>query len=186
MTDMLNSVYQKELSDLGSAESRRRRARPVTLGARINLLPTVRNQIIPRLHEALQDSLSQPRLPALGPAGGCSLASEVPALSDELLAGDEARARDRIDRLRATGHSLETIYLEVLATTGCHLRDLWRDDLCGLADVTLALCALRSVLLHYAAEFHAEGSARGLGLRRCSSRRRASPRTSGCRRSASF
>lgn len=161
MADMLTSVHESDLSGHGASPQSGRRVRPGAHGARINLLPAVRNQIIPRLHAALQGSLALPRvIPTATP-----LVGEVQALSDRLLAGDERGIRDQIDGLRGAGHSLETLYLELLAPTGCHLRDLWKDDNCNLAEVTLALCALQGILRHYAEDFHAECSRRGAGLR---------------------
>ena len=161
MAEMLNSVQERETVDVASV-SPVRRARPTAFGARINLLPAVRSEIIPRLHAALQTSLSLPRPVLAGPG---SLIDERPALTERLLAGDDLGVRDQIERLRIAGCSLETIYLDLLAPTACHLRDLWSDDQCGLADVTLALCALQGVLRHYAIDFHAEGAARGPGHR---------------------
>ena len=161
MADMLTSVHEHDLSGPDAAAKADRRVRPVAHGARINLLPAVRNQIIPRLHAALQGSLSLPRvIPVTAPLGG-----EVQALSDRLLAGDERGVREQFDGLREAGHSLESLYLELLAPTGCHLRDLWKDDHCNLAEVTLALCSLQGILRHYAEDFHAECSRRGAGLR---------------------
>ena len=161
MADMLTSVHESDLSGHGASPQSGRRVRPGAHGARINLLPAVRNQIIPRLHAALQGSLALPRvIPTATP-----LVGEVQALSDRLLAGDERGIREQIDGLRGAGHSLETLYLELLAPTGCHLRDLWKDDNCNLAEVTLALCALQGILCHYAEDFHAECSRRGAGLR---------------------
>ena len=159
--DMLTSVHERETSESAAAPSGRR-GRPAAHGARINLLPAVRNQIIPRLHASLQSSLCLPRLPTVA---STPLAGEVNALADRLLAGDERGLRDQIDGLRGAGHSLETIYLELVAPTGCHLRDLWRDDQCNLAEVTLALCLLQGVLRHYAEDFHAECGKRCAGLR---------------------
>ena len=161
MADMLSSVHESDLSDPGASPRLGRRARPGAHGARINLLPAVRNQIIPRLHAALQSTLSLPRvIPMAAPLGG-----EVQVLSDRLLAGDERGVREQIDGLRECGHTLETLYLELLAPTGCHLRDLWKDDHCNLAEVSLALCSLQAILRHYSEDFHAECSRRGAGLR---------------------
>lgn len=163
MADMLQRVHEQ----FDTSRPVNRRGRPAAHVARVNLLPTVRAEIIPRLHAALQSSLSEPRLPTAGgeEARRTALADEVPALTDELLASDEGAVHARIERLRAAGCPLETIYLALLAPTGCHLRDLWRDDRCGLADVTLALCGLQSVLRHYGDAFQAEANARGTGLR---------------------
>ena len=163
MADMLSSVHEHALSDPGDIRPSGRVVRPGTYGARINLLPAVRNQIIPRLHAALQSSLSLPRLlPTIAVA---PLGAEISVLSDRLLAGDERGVREQIDGLREAGHPLETLYLELLAPTACHLRDLWRDDHCNLAEVTLALCALQGLFRHYTEAFHAEGGSRGTGLR---------------------
>ena len=154
------SVHENDL--LEAPRKSRRSVRPDAQGARINLLPAVRSQVIPRLHAALQGTLSLPRLTA---SAAAPLAAEIHLLADRLLAGDERGVREQFDSLRQAGHSIETLFLELLAPTGCHLRDLWRDDDCNLAEVSLALCALQGILRHYAGEFHAECSRRGAGLR---------------------
>ena len=162
MADMLNTGHEHALSDRRAARAPvARYARSAT--SHINLMPAVRSQIIPRLHAALQESLQKPRHPLV--AGGNHLSNEISAFADRSLASDDQGIRDRVDALRVEGRSLESIYLDVLAPTACHLRDLWSDDLCGLADVTLALCTLQAVLRHYASDFYAEASSKDTGLR---------------------
>ena len=162
MAEMLNSVHQRELCDPGVARpSLVRRPRAITQDLHIDLVPAVRAQVIPRLHAALKQS---PSLPRARVAAG-RLSGEIAGMADRLLAGDNPAIFDHVDQMRFAGCALETIYLEVLAPAACQLRDRWSDDLCGLADVTLALCALQGVLRHYANAFQAEGASRGTGLR---------------------
>ena len=163
MTDMQTSGHESDyVNDAGaSTRSSRPSARSraaSTAGRSINLIPTIQSQVIPRLHAALHNSLRAPnrslsndRAPAIGRSADCEMA----VLADRLLANDQQGVHDCVDALRAEGRSLESIYLNVFAPAACRLRDLWSDDYCGLADVTLALCTLQSTLRHYATEFYA-------------------------------
>ena len=63
------------------------------------------------------------------------------------------------------GASLEAIYIQVLAPTASHLRQLWSDDLCGFAEVTLALWRLQQLLREYSVAFQGESEQHVTGHR---------------------
>ena len=159
MTDMLTSVLEHTLSE-GNAFPALAHGRSPVLPS---LLRTIETAVIPRLHAALQNNLRQPRHPII--RGGQDCVSDVSAFAGLMLAGDLKASYDRVDILRLRGRSLERVYIDLLAPTAFHLRDLWSDDFCGFADVTLALCNLQSVLRHYASEFCAEADRPETGLR---------------------
>ena len=159
MTDMQTSVQERDHDTRADA------TRQAPSSMRIELGATIQSRVIPRLHAAMRDSLRSPRHPLAQRAPSRPLSDDVPALAENLLATDPRRAYDRIDALRQQGRSLDRIYLDLLAPVACHLRDLWSDDLCGLADVTIALCNLQGVLRHYATDFYAEAATRESGLR---------------------
>jgi hypothetical protein len=87
--------------------------------------------------------------------------TEVADFADLMRSNDLGGACDRIDALRSEGRSLESIYLDVLAPAASHLRDLWSDDFCGFADVTLALCNLQAILRLLATDFLADATETG-------------------------
>jgi MerR family transcriptional regulator, light-induced transcriptional regulator len=96
---------------------------------------------------------------------GADALPDVAALAKELLAGRAAAARLAVEKLRAGGRSLETIYLQLMAPAAVHLRRLWSADLCGFADATLALWRLQQLLREYSSEFRAEAERQETGRR---------------------
>lgn len=177
MTDMLTAL--SEHGQFDSTPRRRSRGRVSTPGPRLlqavpssflpvdlspaDLLTAVDRKVIPRLHAALHDTLHRPRHPLV--SGASALDDEAKGLAERMLRGDIDGAHARIDALRSSGHSLECIYLRLLAPAACHLRDLWSDDLCGLADATFAFCNLQSVLRTFAFDFYAEAACAESGSR---------------------
>ena len=182
MTEMMTSAQERDLGTAMRGGLSPRAIPGVATGAvgstrhvsrALDLIPTVQMQVIPRLHAALRNSLPASRQ---GWTNDCaakgvvvdenrSRESAIGAFAERLLACDIAGVHDQIDALRREGSSLESIYLNLLAPAASRLRDLWSDDFCGLADVTLALCSLQGILRHYATAFYAEVSARDSGLR---------------------
>jgi len=91
--------------------------------------------------------------------------SEVGQFAEMILGRDGDAATAHIQRLRDQGNPLEAIYIDLLAPTAAHLRDLWSADLCDFADVTLALWRLQQVLREFSPDFRAEGEHAESGLR---------------------
>jgi hypothetical protein len=91
--------------------------------------------------------------------------NDVAALAYQMLAGNAEDAEARIEVLRAGGNSLEAIYIQLLAPAAGHLRQLWRSDLCGFAEATLALWRLQQLLRNYSTEFRAEAERQETGRR---------------------
>ena len=175
MTDMQTCGHESDRTSDASASMRSSRSAAAQsraaapTGRSINLIPTIQKQVIPRLHAALQNSLSTQRrslaIEPSGVSGERQADNEISALADRLLASDQKGVHDSVDALRIEGRSLESIYLNVFAPAACRLRDLWSNDYCGLADVTLALCTLQSTLRHYATDFYAEVARLDSGMR---------------------
>ena len=123
-------------------------------GARMNgLTRTVEVDIIPRLVMAHKAALATKPLPTSEPGDPEQGAA---TLAEQILSEDTEAVCTRIEALRAAGHSLKSIYIKLLAPTASHLRRLWANDLCGFAEVTLALWRLQQVLRHYSVEFRSE------------------------------
>jgi hypothetical protein len=125
------------------------------------LTQTIEAEIIPRLVMA-HKTVSSP-IPALGSAGAAS--SEVAGLAEQILAEDMDGVCARIETLRGAGASLEAIYIQVLAPTASRLRQLWSEDLCGFAEVTLALWRLQQLLREYSVAFQGESGQHVTGHR---------------------
>jgi hypothetical protein len=89
----------------------------------------------------------------------------VAAAADRLLAGNADRLDTQIGEFRVQGHSLETIYLQFLAPVALRLRELWSEDLCGFAELALALWQLQQAMRNNGAEFRAESVHRETGRR---------------------
>jgi methanogenic corrinoid protein MtbC1 len=63
-----------------------------------------------------------------------------------ILGDDEERVTSFVSSLRAKGVSVESIYLDLLAPSARMLGDMWTDDTCDFADVTIAVGRLQVVL----------------------------------------
>jgi MerR family transcriptional regulator, light-induced transcriptional regulator len=152
--------YRVERASIGEFEpAYRRHAAQKLLG----LTRTIETRVIPSLvvaHATPQELHSDLALPRSD-----SIAEEVTLLAEQMIAGDIERPCARIETLRGQGHSLETIYLQLLAPAAIHLRRLWNSDLCGFAEATLALWRLQQLLRQYSVEFRAEAERQETGLR---------------------
>ena len=73
-------------------------------------------------------------------------AEEVAELTELLLSRDVDVATGFVAAIGARGLPVETLYLDLLAPTARRLGDLWTDDLCNFADVTIGVCRLYQVL----------------------------------------
>lgn len=124
------------------------------------LTQAIEADVIPRLVLAHQ---TIPAVVAVEPDKKNS--SEVAQFAEMILGQDTSAACAQIQVMRDQGKSLETIYIELLAPAAARLRDLWSADLCGFADVTLALWRLQQVLREFSPEFRAEGEYAETGLR---------------------
>ncbi|MEO7338164.1 MAG: cobalamin B12-binding domain-containing protein [Caldimonas sp.] len=108
------------------------------------LARTIELEIIPRLMLAHRTgSARQPRpadsSAAIGP-------DDVRDFARAVLSHDEDVAFGAVELWRIRVHSVEQIYLELLAPTARYLGDLWEDDLCSFTDVTVGLGRLQRVL----------------------------------------
>lgn len=56
-----------------------------------------------------------------------------------------------VDALLARGHSVEAVFLEILAPAAHHLGNLWDADACDFVDVTMALWRLQEIVHELAA-----------------------------------
>lgn len=91
--------------------------------------------------------------------------ADVATFAQMILSQDIPAACACVHALREQGKPLDVIYVDLLAPTAAHLRDLWNQDLCDFADVTLALWRLQQVLREFSTEFRHEGAQAETGMR---------------------
>jgi methanogenic corrinoid protein MtbC1 len=132
--------------DWEDARPRSRRAvREASPAALSRLTRTIEAEVIPRLMlshgdgslEALHGELDR------GPPIGAEETREFARL---ILDHDVGVAASYIEVLRSRGASLEAVFLQLLAPSARLLGDLWKEDLCSFADVTVGLSRLQLLL----------------------------------------
>lgn len=128
----------------------------------IRLNRTVEAQIIPRL---LLAHRNRPQASSAAADNSEPALPRVAAIAEQLLAEETERVCAQIEELRDQGHSLEAVYLQLLAPVALHLRQLWIEDLCGFAELTLALWRLQQVLRDYSVAFRGEAERQETGRR---------------------
>lgn len=101
--------------------------------------------VIPRLVLARHAMVGPPHSEDVQGAG--PTADEVAQLSDIVMTGDLMSANAFIGTLRARNLPLARIYLELLAPTARRLGELWAEDRCDFASVTIGLCCLQQLVL---------------------------------------
>ena len=108
------------------------------------LVNAIEDEVIPRLilsqratsHDVHADAVT------LAAAGDeC-----VEEFTNILLTHEVEVAYAYIDSIRVRGVSLSAVYLELLAPAARSLGEMWEQDRCGFAEVTVALCRLHEIL----------------------------------------
>jgi methanogenic corrinoid protein MtbC1 len=131
--------------DLYGAQARAPSIQPeIFLGSELHerqmrLAEVIAGEIVPRL-KLIHHHLN--RAPALE-APGLAEIVEFGALA---IGPDEAAARFYFEKMRAKGHSLETLFVDFLAPTARYLGELWDQDRCDFIDVTLGVARLQNLL----------------------------------------
>jgi len=129
----------------------------------------VEADIVPRLVLARRASVQagaaadEPRPPVV-PSSSPPNADDVEAFALVALQPDDAVAFAFVDRMRARGNSLETLFLDLFGPAARHLGELWREDLRDFGTVTLGLCRLHQVLRDLSPVFQAEQAHHDTGL----------------------
>jgi len=109
----------------------------------------VETQIVPRLVQAFRER-TPPCSAATAPAFP---ADDVGVFAGILMRGDEAAALAFVGARRTAGASLETLYLELMSPAARHLGEMWTEDRCSFADVTIGLGSLRELMRRLSPEF---------------------------------
>ena len=101
------------------------------------LATVISSEIIPRLLLIHHPDTPAPR--ALGP-------EEIAEFAELAMSADNQAAHAYFDKLRALGHSLDTLFVHFLAPTARYLGELWEQDRCDFVDVTIGVGRLQELL----------------------------------------
>lgn len=115
---------------------------------------TIENELIPRLmlaFDSRQTDLDPARVRA-------SLADHVPEFVQLLIEQDAYVAARYVEVLRSDGYPLANLYLDLLGPAARRLGDMWEEDTCSFADVTIGVCRMHQVLLEFTRCFDATAS----------------------------
>jgi len=106
---------------------------------RQDLTALIVEEIVPRLKTMHHKLTPADQRPAIG-------ALEIAEFGALAMKSDEASVSAYFEKLRALGHSLDSLFLDLLAPTARRLGELWEEDACDFIDVTLGLARLQEVL----------------------------------------
>jgi len=114
--------------------------RPDIRERQARLAGVIAEQIVPKLllihkHTRLDD-------------GGANAFSkdEITEFGNLAMGADSAAARAYFEKMRARGHSLDTLFVHLLAPTARRLGEYWEQDLCDFIDVTIGVARLQELL----------------------------------------
>jgi methanogenic corrinoid protein MtbC1 len=114
------------------------------------LASTIETEIVPRLMLARRTGArAATAVDVLDP-------SELNELTRLLTHHDVGVAKAYVEQIRARGVSLDTLCLGLLAPAARRLGEMWEDDTCDFATVTVGLCHLHEVLRQLARAARAE------------------------------
>lgn len=105
------------------------------------LMRMIESQIIPRLmlsHRSPATTLPESRPPPT--------IEEVTELARLVIAHSASTARAYVDAMRGQGLSLDSIFVDLLGPAARMLGQLWMEDLCSFADVTVGLSRLHQLV----------------------------------------
>ena len=111
------------------------------------LVDAIERDIIPRLVRAHAHSP-----PSAGP-GIKPGPAEVATFTAQVMARDDDAIQAQLSALRASGVSVESLYVDLLAPAARHFGTLWEDDRCHFADVTVGLGRLQQIMRGLSAAF---------------------------------
>jgi methanogenic corrinoid protein MtbC1 len=118
------------------------------------LMRTLEGDIIPRLVRAHRPAPAE--IPAVPPAVLALTDADVRSFARLVIGHDDSVISAALAAFRLRGVTVESIYLELLAPAARHLGDLWDDDLCDFAEVTVGLGRLQQVMRELSPAFGSE------------------------------
>jgi MerR family transcriptional regulator, light-induced transcriptional regulator len=115
------------------------------------LARTIEADVIPRLVQAHRPAAAAPKL-TLVP----TTSIDVDGFVRQIIDNTDAQVANAVARLRESGLSVESLYLEVLAPTARRLGEMWEDDTADFSTVTIALGRLQRLLRELSPAFGTE------------------------------
>ena len=120
----------------------------------LHLAKAIELDVIPRLVAAHRP---RSREAASNDAGPHEIdRDEVATFTRHVIAGDDVAIWACVERLRASGFHIEAFYGQLLGGTARRLGELWEDDECDFATVTIGLGRLQRLLRELSPAFGAE------------------------------
>jgi methanogenic corrinoid protein MtbC1 len=119
---------------------------------------SIETEIIPRLLLANRTTgvLARRSIERAVPLPPDDLKADVETFTKIVVVETTPVAFAYIAALRSRGLTIESIFLDVLAPTARRLGEMWVEDRCSFADVTLGLCRLQQVLRQLSDAFEHE------------------------------
>jgi methanogenic corrinoid protein MtbC1 len=109
------------------------------------LASVIAQQIVPRL------LLIHKNARVDGDTGETFTSEEITEFGDLTMAPDSSAARAYFEKMQASGHSLDTLFVHLLAPTARRLGEYWDQDLCDFVDVTIGVSRLQELLTIFGA-----------------------------------
>jgi len=109
------------------------------------LASVIAQQIVPRL------LLIHKNARVDGDTGETFTSEEITEFGDLTMAPDSSAARAYFEKMQASGHSLDTLFVHLLAPTARRLGEYWDQDLCDFVDVTIGVARLQELLTIFGA-----------------------------------
>jgi methanogenic corrinoid protein MtbC1 len=124
--------------------------RPAVEDRLTRLFKTIEHDIIPRLVRAHPNDCATraPNAMAIRPG-----AADVESFTQQVMARDDAAIQATLSSLQGLGVSVETLFLDLLAPAARRLGELWEDDRCHFAEVTVGLGRLQQIMRSLNAAF---------------------------------
>ena len=154
MTELNEQSFSDSNPVTGRPSRRQRLAAPIwrlrpATGA---VVETLRSHIIPKIVLALRS------LPVVAvPDAGRSAPDAIERFADLAVGDDDDAAFAHVEKLLASGTSVESILLELLAPTARHLGALWETDAADFVIVTLGVSRLHRIMRRLGESFYHEG-----------------------------
>jgi MerR family transcriptional regulator, light-induced transcriptional regulator len=117
----------------------------------LSLAQVIESEVVPRLVLAGRAAACEAETPgrdAVAPGP-----EDVVALVGLVIADDAAASHAYVESLRTRGIPLERLYLDLFAVVARRLGQLWMEDLCSFADVTVGLVRLQGLVREYSPAF---------------------------------
>lgn len=106
---------------------------------RQSLSEVITSEIVPRLMLIHHEPGQVDPIPAVGDAEICEFCGLA-------MGADASAATSYFGEMRARGHSIDALFVHLLAPTARYLGQLWEEDRCDFVDVTLGVARLQEIL----------------------------------------